>query len=367
MDDGVFARIPVMAGPSQSLSRAGQLLFVGFDGVEMSGDLAAFFRKVRPGGIILFRRNIVDAGQTRRLISDLCALWDPPPVLAVDEEGGRVSRLDHMAPSLPPAAELSRRADPGRVKDLAQAQGRILRGLGFHLDFSPVVDLSAPDATNGIGDRSFGRDAELVCRMARAYLDGLAESGMLGCLKHFPGLGPSTCDSHLELPSVQKNEEEFMLEDLLPYRRLHSRVAAVMVGHGHYPFLAGKEAVAATLVPRIASRLLRDEIGFRGLSIADDLEMKAVSDRFPYRDLAVRVVEAGCDMALVCHGRDAILESLGGLHASIETGRLAASRIEEALSRIAALRDSLPGEAPASLESFHLACADLQALLEITG
>jgi beta-N-acetylhexosaminidase len=341
----------------------GDLLFVGFEGTELTVELRGFLREVRPGGIILFKRNIMDADQLLRLTEGLHALADPAPILAVDEEGGQVSRLRPVAPTLPASARLAALRDPGAVRDLAAALGRVLASLGFDLDFAPVVDLCRPDAPNGIGDRSFGTDPETACTMAEAYLQGLADAGILGCLKHFPGLGPTLFDSHHHLPSVQKEEASFLREDLLPYRRLHARAPAIMVGHGHYPFLAGANPIAATLVPRIATDLLRREIGFAGLALADDLEMKAVSERMSFDDLAPRTIAAGCDMALVCRSRDAILASLRALGSWSEAGRLAAERIDGALARLAALRQAV-GHAAArrqaiSVAAFRTASADL--------
>lgn len=345
----------------------GQLLFVGFDGIELTGELAAFLSRVRPGGIILFARNLVDPPQGLRLIADLHSLFSPSPLLAVDEEGGRVSRLRSMAPTLPPAAVLAARRSPALVADLARDLGSVVASLGFDVDFTPVVDLCAPDASNGIGDRSFGKDPAAVSALAAACLEGLDRAGVTGCLKHFPGLGPTTSDSHLDLPTAQKNEAAFRGADLVPYARVHDRARIIMVGHGHYPFWAGPEPIAATLVPRIVTGLLRDEIGFRGLALADDLEMKAVADHVPYEDLAPRVIAAGCDMALVCRRPDAIERSLAGLAAWAASGRLAAKRIDESFARLQTLRVAVQVSraraAAPSEQTFAAACALLRSSL----
>src|SRR5438093_13647313 len=145
-------RIPRMTTDAR---HPGQLLFVGFDGTDLTVDLRSFLGRIRPGGIILFKRNIVAPDQSLRLISDLRAMYEPAPIIAVDEEGGQVSRLRPLAPTLPPAARLAALGDPGLVREMAASLGRILLALGFDLDFAPVVDLCRPDAPNGIGDRSF--------------------------------------------------------------------------------------------------------------------------------------------------------------------------------------------------------------------
>lgn len=347
--------------------RLGELLFVGFEGLEVDADLRSFLMELRPGGIILFQRNIAAEEQLVRLTEALHALYEPRPLVAVDEEGGQVSRLRSLSGTLPPAARLAALRDPGAVRGLAGSLGRLLAAAGFDLDFAPVADLCSPAAPNGIGDRSFGTDPELACAMAAAYLDGLADAGVLGCLKHFPGLGPTSADSHHHLPTADKSEEAFSREDLLPYRRLHLRAPVIMVAHGHYPFWAGADPVAATLTSRIVTELLRREIGYTGLALADDLEMKAVSERFPYRELAPRVIEAGCDMALVCRRRDAIHESLAGLESWLEQGRLGEGRIAEALSRLDSLRVkalATRSAAPVSAEAFRAARSDLGSRVE---
>ncbi|MGH9867215.1 MAG: beta-N-acetylhexosaminidase [Candidatus Polarisedimenticolia bacterium] len=316
----------------------GQLLFVGFDGVELSGELRGFLSRIRPGGIILFSRNLVDPDQVMRLTASLREICEPRPLLAVDEEGGRVSRLRSMTPTLPPAAALAARGNPELVRDLAERLGAMLATLGFDIDFTPVVDLCGPEATNGVGDRSFGEDPEQASILAGAVLDGLARAGVTGCLKHFPGLGPTTSDSHLHLPTATRDEQELRRLDLVPYHRLKDSARVVMIGHGHYPGWAGPKPLAATLVPRIATDLLRREVGFEGLALADDLEMKAVADHVPYEDLAPRVLVSGCDMALVCRHPDAIERSLAGLRSWAQDGRLPAARIDEAFRRLDALR-----------------------------
>ena len=349
-------------------NRLGELLFVGFDGTELTVEIRSFLGRIRPGGIILFKRNIVDADQTLRLIAELRVLFEPAPLIAVDEEGGQVSRMRPMAPTLPPAARLASMGDAAPVRVMAAALGRILASAGIDLDFAPVVDLCRPDSPNGIGDRSFGTDAERTCAMASAYLEGLSDSGVTGCLKHFPGLGPTLFDSHHHLPTVQKEVEPFLREDLLPYRRLHARAPIVMVGHGHYPFLSGADPIAATLSAPVVTDLLRGEIGFTGVALADDLEMKAVSARVPFPELAPRVIAAGCDMALVCRRREAIEESLAGLRVWVESGRLEQARVAEALARVEGLRAGVArtrGGVTPSLALFRAACADLSSRLEV--
>jgi len=343
----------------------GELLFVGFDGTDLNVELRAFLTRIRPGGIILFKRNIVDAAQIVRVISELHALYEPSPIIAVDEEGGQVSRMRSLAPTLPPMARLAGNG-PATVREMAAGLARVLVSVGFDLDFAPVVDLCRPDAPNGIGDRSFGTDPEKTAELAAAYLEGLADGGISGCLKHFPGLGPTLFDSHHHLPTVQKDDAPFRREDLLPYRRLHALAPVVMVGHGHYPFFSGADPLAATLSPAVVTDLLRRDIGFTGVALADDLEMKAVAARVSFSDLAPRTIIAGCDMALVCRRTEAIDASLAALNSWAETGRLGQARIDEALHRVRTFRAAVARAhrgGPPSVEAFRNACADLTSRL----
>ena len=344
----------------------GELLFVGFDGTELTVDLRAFLSRIRPGGIVLFKRNIADAEQIVRLISDLHGLYEPAPIIAVDEEGGQVSRMRPLAPTLPPMARLAG-GGASTVSVMAESLGRLLASVGFDLDFAPVVDLCRPDSPNGIGDRSFGTDPEKATELAAAYLEGLARGGVTGCLKHFPGLGPTLFDSHHHLPTVQKEESPFRREDLLPYRRLHALAPVVMIGHGHYPFLSGPDQIAATLSAEVVTDLLRHDIGYTGVAIADDLEMKAVAARVSFTDLAPRTIQAGCDMALVCRKPEAIEASLAALDSWAGSGRLSTTRVEEALSRVNALRTIVARHRrpePPTVAAFRNACADLTSRLE---
>ena len=247
---------------------AGAVLMVGFEGAEPLERL----RALGPAGLILFSRNLESAGQTIDLTERLKGLLPGPPLLALDQEGGRVSRLEPFIGPTPAAAALAR-AGSATAKEFGAGTGRALHALGFNIDFAPVVDLCGPEATNGIGDRSFGTDPRLVAELAGSFLEGLQAAGVAGCLKHFPGLGRTAVDSHLELPVASTGLERLQAEDLLPYRLLCPEAASVMVGHAHYPALNPEERLPASCSPEIVNGLLRKELGYGGLVVSDDLEM----------------------------------------------------------------------------------------------
>jgi beta-N-acetylhexosaminidase len=288
---------------SERYTNPGRVLMVGLPGPTLDPTAAARLRHLGPGGVILFGRNLESAAQTETLLEEVRQLLAYPLLLALDQEGGRVSRLQPWVGATPAAAALARAGENAAFR-FGSATAAALRALGFNLDFAPVVDLCAVDATNGIGDRSFGTDPERVTVLAGAFLDGLQDGGVAGCLKHFPGLGPTGVDSHERLPTATHSREQLDGSDLVPYRRLASRAATVMVGHGHYPALDPEADLPATLSFPVVTGLLRRDIGYRGLVVSDDLEMGAVAPLDADGHAAVRAVAAGCDLVLYCGGLD---------------------------------------------------------------
>jgi len=320
-----------------STDRIGQLLFVGIDGTDLTPETRALLERVKPGGVIIFKRNVSSLPALATLCAAVRGAVDPPPLLAIDEEGGRVTRLTPHVEGLPPAY-LMGKTGSDRLTRYWNRYGDLLATLGFDLDFAPVVDLCAYDAPNGIADRAYGSDPETVVACAAAAIEGLMAAGVLPTLKHFPGLGDTLLDSHHHLPSVRKNRETFEREDLVPFIRLADRAPAVMIGHGHYPFYSGPDPIAATLSKEVSTTLLRERAGFRGVAISDDLEMKAVAVRVDWDDLAPRAVEAGNDMVLICHRADRITTSLDALRRRADRDAPFGARCGEAVARVDALR-----------------------------
>lgn len=281
------------------MPEAGRVLMVGVPGAQLDVQTARLLAELQPGGVILFGRNLESPAQTVRLLDDLRELLPQPALFALDQEGGRVSRLERWIGATPPAAALAA-AGEATVQRFGRATASALRALGFNIDFAPVVDVSDSRAANGIGDRSFGNDPVAVTRLAASFLCGLEEDGVAGCLKHFPGLGATHVDSHVELPTVRRSRRELDEVDLLPFRRLVVQAPAVMVGHAHYPALDPTPGLPASLSGAVVRGLLRSEIGFAGLVVSDDLEMGAVAPLDVSGDAAPRAIDAGCDLLLYC-------------------------------------------------------------------
>jgi len=310
----------------------GLCLLIGIPGTDWTPDLARRVVALEPAGLILFRRNLASPERTRSLLEEFRGLVPGPRILALDQEGGRVSRLEPWIGPTPTAERLAA-AGPAATSRFAAATGRALRALGFNLDFAPVVDLSAPDAPNGIGTRAFGTDPSRVSLHARAFLEGLQAEGVAGCLKHFPGLGDTRVDSHHELPFVGRDRSE-LEADLRPYRDLGPLAPVVMVGHGHYPALDPTPSRPASCSPAVVAGLLRGTLGYEGLVATDDLEMGAVAPRDLSGSVALEALEAGCDLLLYCADLDRAERARAAIDRAVRSSAVLAARLDQAVERV---------------------------------
>jgi beta-N-acetylhexosaminidase len=315
----------------------GQLLFAGFEGTEVPGDLARLVREGRVGGVVLFARNLGDPARVRDLVAGLHALAPPdaPLCVAIDQEGGRVQRLRAPWTEWPPMRRLGERDDLAETARVARALARELADLGIDLDFAPVVDVDTNPDNPVIGDRSFGRDPERVARHARAFIEAMQESGVAACAKHFPGHGDTHEDSHVSLPRVDHPLDRLREVELVPFRAAAAAgVASMMTAHVLLPCFDPR--LPATLCGG-ALELLRGEIGYDGVVFGDDFEMAAVAQHFPPREATRRALEAGVDALLVCSRADVRDLVLAELEA------LPAARLEPAQRRVAALKRRFAG------------------------
>jgi beta-N-acetylhexosaminidase len=291
----------------------GQLLFAGFEGAQLPQDLAALIAAGRVGGVVLFARNVETPEQLRALVDDLHAQAPAGAALsvAIDQEGGRVQRCRAPWTDWPPMRRLGERGALDATRAVARALARELADLRIDIDFAPCVDIDGGPADAVIGDRSFSSEPEQVARHAAAFVEALQGEGVAACAKHFPGHGDTLSDSHHELPCLDRDLARLRSRELLPFQAAaRAGVASVMTGHLLLPQL--DPTLPCTLSPQ-AIGLLRDEIGYDGLVFGDDLEMKAVADRFSPDELMQRALSAGVDALLVCRRadlRDAVLAAL---------------------------------------------------------
>jgi beta-N-acetylhexosaminidase len=298
---------------------AGSLLVVGLGSTELTGLERSWLKLVRPAGIILFRRNIADAQQTRALLDDATGLCAANSLRCVDLEGGTVDRLrDALAPM--PSAQWVATAARQKGK-LASEHGELVaraaKAFGFNTTLAPVLDLALPASAEVMGTRAAASTPEGVVAYAREFLAGLAAHGVAGCGKHFPGLGAGTLDSHLETPAIYRTLRELGREDLVPYRELRNELPMVMVNHAAYPDTPGKDR-PASVSPFWISTVLRKRIGYRGLVFSDDLEMGGILKFLPIEEAAVAAIRAGMDLVEICHSPELILRAYEALIAETE-------------------------------------------------
>lgn len=316
--------------------KVGQLFFVGFDGAADGPALRDYLDAVRPGGLIHFARNIETADQVRALNRVLASRPGPMPFISVDQEGGRVSRLRKIFPPLPSASQLAPMGE-ARLRDYGRTLGAALGALGFNADFAPVVDLSSPGAVNGIGDRSFGEDAALVVRCARAFIAGLTDAGIASWVKHFPGLGATDLDSHVGLPVCAREPAEMWERDLLPFRECAPDAAGVMIAHVHCPGFDPGAPVPASLSRTVVTGLLRERMGYEGIALTDDLEMGGVAGP-PPEELALATLRAGSDMIMFCNSEEKARAAFEGVYEEARSGRLDEAIVDRSVERILAAK-----------------------------
>ncbi len=281
----------------------GQLLLTGVPGPELDVETAERFKKLQPGGYILFGRNINSPEQLRKLIDDLRDLTEIEPFITIDQEGGRVSRIRLIGNEPPNAQDLRKKGDIKLIKRHGTLTGQILRVFGFNLDLCPVLDLSFDDeADNSLKGRCYGTTPEEVIKNASVFNMYMRKEGVLSCGKHFPGYASAACDPHHELPVINKTLEEMEAEELAPFRALLPDLDSLMTCHSHYPcWDAENPRWPASLSKNIISQFLRNQLAYDGLVMTDDLDMGAILNEVTFEDTIVAAIEAGNDLAMICH------------------------------------------------------------------
>jgi len=331
-----------MPKPRSSHSQIGQLLIIGFDGTEMSPRLASLLTKIQPAGVILFARNITGAEQTHTLLRDCQKLVATPLFNCVDLEGGTVDRFRNVLGSTPSPAEVFATGSRALFRKNGRVIGVYCRALGFNLDFAPVLDLALKASRSVMSSRAVSDDPKQVVAYAHEFLCGLGTAGVLGCGKHFPGLGEATLDTHHELPSIDKPLRKLWDEDLVPYRTLWRELPMVMVSHAAFPAVT-KKRTPASLSKKWITDILRKKIDYRGLICSDDLEMGGVLAAAPIEQAAIEQVtighiRAGGNLGLICHQEDFILRAHESLVREAERDARFARRVRESERRVLAFK-----------------------------
>ena len=313
---------------------AGQLAIVGFAGHTIPEDLRRLAKAFDLGGVIFFARNVAEPQQVAELSREAQALAQELPLwVSVDQEGGPVARLRKPFTEWPPMITLGRSGDERLAERFARALAAELKAVGISLDYTPVLDVRTNPGNPVIGDRALADRAEDVARLGAAIIRTLQAEGIAACGKHFPGHGDTTTDSHHELPVIDHPPDRFDAVELVPFKAaIAADVAAIMTAHILIPAL--DEERPATLSAAIVDGLLRKTLGYEGLVLSDDLEMKAISGRYGHSEATVLAIAAGCDAVLMCPpDQDPQVDALETLIHAVEAGRLPVKRVEEAVAR----------------------------------
>lgn len=357
----------------------GQLLYIGLPGPEFDDEARELLDYVNPGGVIIFGRNVSEPEQLRNLLDGVRDHLPVPPLLGIDQEGGLVDRLRKICTPMPAARSIRQHGDLAGARSLGRITGEVLRLLGFNMNFAPVMSIMTEDRdllSNGLYSRSFGRSPGEVLGYTMVYLRGLQGTGCLGCLKHFPGIGAGEIDSHEEMPIIHLTHDDLLAQDLAPYIELFQRedniVNAVMVSHGGFPNIdihrgiAGGPLIPASINYDIVTRLLREELGFNGLVVTDDLEMGAIAKHSEIEDAALRAVLAGEDMLLICARPDMIRRGYDALLHAARDGRITPEHLAASLERIATFKSKTqppPRFDPEKFRELSLEVAELNQTL----
>jgi beta-N-acetylhexosaminidase len=322
---------------ARGMTEIGQILIVGFDGTEMTARVSSLLTRLQPAGVILFARNIQSPEQTWRLLRDCQKCVATPLLTCVDLEGGAVDRFRDALGATPSPADVFVTGDRRLYRKHGEIIGTNCRALGFNVDFAPALDLAFEASRTVMGSRAVSSDPAEATTYAREFLAGLRDAKVLGCGKHFPGLGEGVLDSHHELPVIEKPLKKLWVEDLVPYRTLRRQLPLVMISHAAYPQVT-RDRTPASLSNIWITDILRKRMGYRNLIVSDDLEMGGVLSAAPIGEAAVGFVRAGGDLCLLCHREDYILQAYEALVKTAERDAKFTRRVVESERRVTAFK-----------------------------
>jgi beta-N-acetylhexosaminidase len=347
--------------------KVGQLFMLGFDGTSVSSELTKLIDEYRPGGFIVFRRNLESTAQIVRLTNKLQKQTTGTRFLiAIDQEGGRVSRLPDGFTIFPPCAALGFAGDTQLAYEVASITAAELKAVGINMNMAPVLDLNTNACNPIIGDRAFSARPADVCGLGLATIAGLQDNKVVACGKHFPGHGDTTKDSHLELPVVAASFERLHDMELRPFRHaIENELATIMTAHVSYPKIDPQ--FPATLSSIMLKDLLRDQLRFNGVIVTDDLEMRAIIDHYGIEEAALLAFQAGADLLLICKDRDRQVAAMEALYQAVHDKKVSEARLDASLRRLARLKErflsaSIPADASAAKSI--VGCARHRTVLE---
>jgi len=326
-----------MPSKSPASLSAGQLLVIGFDGTAMSPQLAEMLTRVQPAGVILFARKILNAQQTHKLLKDCQARVRAPLFTMVDLEGGRVDRFRNLTGPAPSAADVFATGNRKLYRKHGEIIGKACCAMGLNSDLAPVLDLAFEASRAVMSSRAFSTNPKDVVLYAREFLAGLRSARVIGCGKHFPGLGEGNLDSHHHLPLIRKPFKGLWEQDLVPYLVMKRELPMVLINHANYPNVT-RDKLPASLSKYWITGVLRRKVGYRGLIVSDDLEMGGVLKAAPLEKAAIEFVRAGGDLCLICHEPAGIERAFAAMTREAERDASFRRRVTESAKRISAFK-----------------------------
>ncbi len=316
--------------------KVGRVFMLGFTGTSLDKDTAQFLTKINPGGVILFSRNFASVAQLKYLVGQIKELFDQRILIAIDHEGGRIVRFDQGVTVFPGNMALGITGDGKFAFQQGMISALELRDLGININLAPVLDVLTDSYNPGITIRSFGSDPYLVASLGTSLIEGMQSLGVSATAKHFPGKGAASMDAHLDLPTIDL-PYEIIRRHLYPFiRAIEAGVDLIMSSHVVYSSL---DNLPATFSPHIIYRLLRNELGFKGIIISDDLEMGAIGRHYAIENAVVRCLKARHDMVLICSNREYQERGFNFLAEAYKSGGLETSGLDESIRRIETLID----------------------------
>ncbi|MFK7909517.1 MAG: glycoside hydrolase family 3 N-terminal domain-containing protein [Akkermansiaceae bacterium] len=327
----------------------GQLLLLGVPGTEITQDDAALYKSIQPGGFVIFGRNVESPEQVRKLTDDLRDISDIPPIIAIDQEGGRVTRTREIGAEPPSAHDLRAKGDLGLIARHGMITADILRLLGCNMDLCPVLDISYDDdADNALRGRCYGADSQEVITNAGIFNRNLRHAKILSCGKHFPSCGLADSDPHHDLPHSAKSVREMLASDLLPYTALMPELDAIMSCHVHFSAIdQDSPGLPGSLSRNLLTNLLRNQLGYEGVIMTDDLDMGAILNTYGRGPDVKLSIAAGNDMAMICHQVQTAPVAMQHLK------ELPLSTIDDSLRRIEKMKKRLVAPLKFSMEKWQ--------------
>ncbi|MDL5055079.1 beta-N-acetylhexosaminidase [Oscillatoria laete-virens NRMC-F 0139] len=342
------------------LSSIGQNFVVGLPKAELDLDTRTYLRAIRPAGIILFARNIASPAAVAELNAGVRELLGDDVLICLDHEGGRVNRIKEFLGVIPSAQQLGLTEKPALAREHGIHAAKVMRLLGFNWDLCPVVDLALKrEVDNSVSDRTWSADPAETIEFAGAFAGGLLAGGVLPCGKHFPGYGSANKDPHFHLPLVDRTRKQLLEIDLLPYTALNRRklIPSVMIGHGHFPAFH-KDPFPASISKTIIQGLLRDRLGYQGAVVTDDLEMGAITKMLPIEESAVKTLQAGSDLVLICHTPSIMLQAFEAVEKACRDGKIPEKTLAISQKRVAKFKAMTPKAVKYSDKAFAKIKAD---------